>query len=215
MFPAMNSASPEPFSFGVLILAAGKSQRMGRPKLLLPWRNTTVLGHLLAQWQILGAAQVALVHAPDNDALQIELNRLNFPPANRILNPAPEQGMFSSIQSAAQWQHWISPLSHVVLTLGDQPHLSLATLRALVDHAAANRLKISQPLRNGRRRHPVILPIERFRSLESSAVSDLKQFLEQHSSELSGVEVNDPGLDLDLDYPEDYEQARRLYEKRD
>ena len=43
------------FSVGVVILAAGRSARMGRPKLLLPWGETSVLGHLIKQWQALGA----------------------------------------------------------------------------------------------------------------------------------------------------------------
>jgi len=36
---------------GVVILAAGASSRMGQPKLLLPWNDTSVLGDLLNQWK--------------------------------------------------------------------------------------------------------------------------------------------------------------------
>ncbi len=49
---------------GVVILGAGASSRMGRPKLLLPWGATTIVGHLLEQWQTLGAAQIAVVRRP-------------------------------------------------------------------------------------------------------------------------------------------------------
>jgi len=42
-------AAERSFAVGVVILAAGRSARMGRPKLLLPWGGTSVLGHLLAQ----------------------------------------------------------------------------------------------------------------------------------------------------------------------
>ena len=45
--------------FGVIILGAGASSRMGRPKLLLPWRGTTVIGHIIYQWRELGAAQIS------------------------------------------------------------------------------------------------------------------------------------------------------------
>ncbi len=47
--------------FGVIILGAGASSRMGTPKLLLPWRDTTIIGHLISQWRELGAAQIAVV----------------------------------------------------------------------------------------------------------------------------------------------------------
>jgi len=49
--------------FGVLILAAGASSRMGQPKLLLPWHGTSVLGHLIGQWKDLRAGQIAAVSA--------------------------------------------------------------------------------------------------------------------------------------------------------
>ena len=43
-------------NLGVVILGAGASSRMGRPKLLLPWRDTTVIGQIIRQWRELGAA---------------------------------------------------------------------------------------------------------------------------------------------------------------
>ncbi len=74
---------------------------MGQPKLLLPWGKTTVIGHLIAQWQKAGASQIAIVTAVGDQALAKELDRLALPPEDRLCNPAPELGMFSSIQCAA------------------------------------------------------------------------------------------------------------------
>src|SRR5208283_4064841 len=79
--------------FGVVILGAGASSRMGQPKLLLPWRDTTVLGAILRQWRELGAAQIAVVHRPNDAPLAAELGRLDFPAHDRIENPQPERGM--------------------------------------------------------------------------------------------------------------------------
>src|SRR5689334_5757311 len=92
---AMNQTG---YSLAVVILAAGRSSRMGQPKLLLPWGNTTILGHLVGQWTFLGAKQIAVVCRLDDAAMNAELNRLNFPERSRIVNPDPERGMFSSIQ---------------------------------------------------------------------------------------------------------------------
>src|SRR6188474_1351391 len=90
----------------VILLAAGASSRMGRPKMLLPWRGTSVLGHLIAQWVQLGARQVAVVCGAADRAIADELDRLEFPAHDRICNPTPEKGMFSSIQCAARWPGW-------------------------------------------------------------------------------------------------------------
>jgi len=195
---------------GVVILAAGASSRMGRPKLLLPWEDTTVVGHLLRQWQTLGTAQVAIVCAATNPALTDELDRLGFPSANRVFNSEPERGMFSSIQCAAGWNGWEPNVTHWTITLGDQPQVRLETLRRLMDFAATHLTSICQPSREGRGRHPVILPGHAFLRLKDSQAANMKEFLGASGCSVDRCEVNDPGLDLDLDEPADYERALAL-----
>src|SRR6266403_85663 len=112
------------FRLAAVLLAAGRSSRMGRPKLLLPWGATSVLGHLLDQWQALKSEQIAVVCAADDLLVQAELDRLDFPASRRIVNNAPERGMFSSILCAAQWTGWRADLTHWAIVLGDQPHIS-------------------------------------------------------------------------------------------
>jgi molybdenum cofactor cytidylyltransferase len=184
---------------------------MGRPKLLLPWSDTSVLGHLLRTWEQLAVQQISVVLAADALVIEPELDRLGFPTSNRIYNSAPDRGMFSSIQCAAAWAGWSEELTHWIITLGDQPHLQPATLRALLEFGAVNPTKICQPLRNGRRKHPVLLPKREFMALNNSAATDLKQFLEDCASARAGFESEDAGLDLDIDQPEDYERALRLW----
>jgi molybdenum cofactor cytidylyltransferase len=198
------------YNFGVVILAAGASRRMGRPKLLLPWGQTTVIGHLLQKWTQLGASQIATVCAGDAKTLVAELNRLGFPSTHRIVNPMPEDGMFSSIQCSANWEGWNPELTHWVITLGDQPHLKVTSLQTLLDFGARNPDRICQPMRGERRKHPVLLPKCFFHQLKDSNDGDLKIFLLKHASNLSGFESLDAGLDLDMDTPEDYERVKSL-----
>src|SRR5438874_13144129 len=61
--------------YGVVILAAGASSRMGKQKLLLPWGDTSVLGYLIGQWEAPGAKQIAVVHGTDDKAIGSELDR--------------------------------------------------------------------------------------------------------------------------------------------
>lgn len=192
---------------GVVILAAGASRRMGRPKLLLPWGDRTVLAHLLGQWR--EADAVAVVCA-GSSAVTDELDRLGFSPQGRILNPDPERGMFSSIQEAARWKSWPASLTHVVLSLGDQPHLLPETLSGLIAFARDHPDPIVQPSHDGRPRHPVVFPFLHWQALADSAAGNLKRFLEERADQRRFWESGDSGLDLDLDFPEDYERARRL-----
>ena len=181
---------------------------MGRPKLLLPWGNSTVIGHLLVQWRSLGAEQIGVVCAEGDRDLRLELERSHLPSQDWIFNPVPEQGMFSSIQCAARWLGWQAGLSHWVIVLGDQPHLRAETLRHLLRFAAANPECVCQPTRTQRPRHPVVLPKSVFVQLASSSASVLKTFLSNYS--VAYCELDDPGLDLDIDTPEDYSAARGL-----
>jgi molybdenum cofactor cytidylyltransferase len=196
-------------NFGVVILAAGASKRMGRPKLLLPWNGTTVIGHLLEQWRAVGAARMAVACAPGNRALFEELDRLAFPMDQRIINPQPDRGMFSSIQCAAGWAGWRPDLDQIAIALGDQPHVRLETLHRLIEFVTAHPGSAAQPSRGGHGRHPVFLPLNVFARLPAAKEESLKQFLRHGAVAIERCEMDDAGLDLDLDEPADYERARK------
>jgi molybdenum cofactor cytidylyltransferase len=195
----------------VVILAAGASSRMGQPKLLLPWGGTSVLGHLVAGWREAGAAQVGVVIAAGNKLLDDELERIGIALNQRIVNPEPARGMFSSIQCAAQWPGWKETITHWAITLGDQPHLAQTTLRSLTGFSAMNPDTICQPSHGKRARHPVVLPRRIWDALASSNQATLKEFLAGHRELTQLVELADPGLDLDIDTPTDYEEALRRF----
>lgn len=194
----------------VVILAAGRSRRMGRPKLLLPWRGTTVVARLIDRWRSAGVGQLAVVHGSEPVELLQELDRIGLPGAARILNARPEAGMFHSIQCAARWSGWAPQVRQWLVTLGDQPLVQDSTIEALLELGLQKPEFICQPLRNGRPRHPVLLPRDLFMSLADSTAADLKTFLSAFESRCAGFEADDPGLDLDLDTPQDYERLKRL-----
>ena len=188
---------------------------MGQPKLLLPWGNTSVLGHVIGQWRAVGAAQIAVVLSESNTAIAAELDRAGFPGKDRILNPEPDRGMFSSIQCAARWEDWRSGLALWAVTLGDQPHLRAETLRTLADFAAARPSLFCQPQnRAGRARHPVVLPEDLFRAVADAPDVTFRDFLRRHEAFRALCPMDDPGLDLDIDTPEDYQRAMKLSDRK-
>ena len=196
---------------GVAVLAAGKSRRMGTPKLLLPWGQRTVIEHVVDQWKVQGAAQIALVCAPDDKRLADELDRIGIAPSHRILNRTPDGDMFSSIQSAANWNGWKPSLAQWIVTLGDQPHLNAQTLRSLLDYGAAHAGKVCQPRQGGKRWHPVLLPKSIFEKLGGTPATNLKEFLNRYSADVVAFDSEDPGLGLDLDTPADYASLKEKF----
>src|ERR1700677_3496187 len=210
--PAMrkSTGNPAPPAFGVAILVAGRASRVGRPKLLLPWGDTTVIGHLARQWRDLGARQIAVVCRPDDHPLETELNRLQPPQLSRIPNLHPERGMFHSIRCAASWEGWQKDLTAWVIALGDQPHLPASTLQTLLDFHRSHARAICQPSYGGRGRHPVILPRNALAALKETRASTLKDFLQGTSIDVLECLVDDFRLTLDLDTPEDYKKLISL-----
>ena len=197
--------------FGVILLAAGASSRMGRPKLLLPWGDATILAHLLGKWNNLGAAQICIVCSASNVELLAAIDKLGFPSQNLLFNPIPEAGMFASIQCAARWTGWQPDLTHWAISLGDQPQVKTDTLQSFLKFAFDNPDSICQPSRNGRPRHPVILPRRWFCELSNPQETTLKNFLQARESFRKLLPADDEGLDVDLDTPEDYQRAVRQF----
>jgi molybdenum cofactor cytidylyltransferase len=93
------------------------------------------------------------------------------------------------------------------MALGDQPQISPATLRLLIDFAATRPRQVCQPSCLGRPRHPVILPKEHFQGISASTANTLKDFLATQGGPVALCEIADPALDQDIDTPEDYRRA--------
>jgi molybdenum cofactor cytidylyltransferase len=183
---------------------------MGKPKMLLPWGDTSILGHLIEQWRRLDADQVMVVCAASDRALQDELARLVGRSKSWICNPAPQRGMFSSIQCAARWAGWNVNLTHWIIALGDQPHLREETLRSLIQFGAGHPSKICQPSYQGHPRHPVLLPKAHFLRLRKTRASSLKEYLQANHRDVDYVQIDDAGLGIDIDQPADYAKAIQI-----
>ncbi len=114
-------------SVAVLVLAAGSSRRLGRPKQLLPFRGRPLLDAVLDTARASGADQVvvALGGAADGVREQVDLHGCTLAD-----NPAFSTGCSSSIAAAVP--ALLPTTDVVVLLLGDQPGVTAATVRALV-----------------------------------------------------------------------------------
>jgi len=190
--------------FGVVILAAGASTRMGSCKLLLPWGDKTILTHLLDQWRRAGAAQIAPVIDPSNELLREALAHAGFSSFDWIENRSPQLGMFSSLQEASRWTGWVSTLTHWIISLGDQPHIQISTLCLLLDAARKNPTRICQPTLHGHAAHPIVLPARNFRELAQSEMADLRTYIRTCEALRLRLAVEDAGVSEDLNTPEDY-----------
>lgn len=194
----------------VAILAAGESRRMGAPKLCLPWNKTSVLGYLLAQWREAGAEKILVIHAPDEKAPVVaELDRLGIPAHERKATLAFSRGMIGSVMTAAHHALQDPTLTHLVIALGDQPHLQTQTLRALLTACETAPEQIIRILFQGKSGHPLALPASLLPELSVTPCATLRDFLSSHQIPVTDLTCSDSGILVDLDTPEDYAQARQ------
>jgi CTP:molybdopterin cytidylyltransferase MocA len=193
----------------VAILAAGESRRMGRPKLCLPWGQTTILGHVLSQWREAGAEKILVVHGPGETPVTRELDRLGIPSAQRAATVAPERGMMGSVVTAAQQALRDASLTHLVIALGDQPHLRTETLRAVLRACETAPGKIVRVVFHGKPGHPLALPANLLAELSGTSSETLRDFLRLKEIPACDLTSSDSGVLLDVDTPADYARASR------
>lgn len=182
-----------------IIPAAGASQRMGQWKLALPWRGGWVIDAVVACAHQAGSRAVVVAH----DNRLIERFR-SVPSVVPVWNPAPEQGMFSSIKcGVAELQSdWAFVLP------ADMPLVPAAVfgmLRDAVTHAAPARA--FRPVYDGKPGHPVLLPpavLKRVRALPPDAT--MRAALE--GVPMVALPSQDPGVTIDLDTIEQYRRYR-------
>ena len=197
--------------YGALILAGGRSERMKRPKLLLPWKDTTIIGHLIRIYGTLQIAQLAVVHYAGDSALKVELDRLAISENEQIPNPESTPEMFSSVVTGIRWTGWQADLTHLVIVLGDQPQIARSTVARLLDFSREHPEHICQPSAAGRRGHPVILPRWLAESVAGGSYRHLKEALGEYADRVKLLPIGDTSVTTDIDTPAEYSAAREQY----
>jgi molybdenum cofactor cytidylyltransferase len=192
-----------------LVPAAGASRRMGRPKLLLPYGQTTIVGALASALRAGGASPIVVVAAPGDSELQGWARAFG---AVLAVNPDPERGMLSSIQeglAALGGADRLARRGEVVLVApADLPALRPATVAEVLWRRAAAAAPLAVPLYGGQRGHPLAIAPELLPEIETLDLSiGLRQLLERHAAAVLEVPVDDPGAVHDVDTPEDYQST--------
>jgi molybdenum cofactor cytidylyltransferase len=122
-----------------LVMAAGASRRLGRPKQLLAFRGTTLLGATLARVREAGLDQVVVALGGAADEVRA---RVDLAGTDVVLNPDHGEGCATTIRAALP--HVRDDAAGIVLLLGDQPGVSAATIGALVEAAVGHAVGVCE-----------------------------------------------------------------------
>lgn len=187
-----------------LILAAGGSERFGSPKQLLDWHGQPFVRSVAETALKAGLDPVLVVTGAFADQVQAALQGL---PVELVHNPDWESGQASSVRSGIQ------ALTHrigaVLFMLCDQPQLPTTLIQALLEKHAHSLAPIIAPLISEQRGNPVLFDQITFPDLlQLSGDTGGRALFSRYP--ISWVPWHDPGLLLDVDTPQDYQQLLDL-----
>ena len=195
---------------GAVVLAAGSSARMGRPKALLPWGAGVMIGQVVETLQAaggIGAVVVVTGHGSEQVAAAVSGRGVRL-----VHNPAHAEGMLSSV--CAGLSAIAGEVEGIMLVLGDQPAVRAETLRRLVDAWRRSGAPLAIPTYPGKRVHPVIFAATLLREILSlRPPQTLREIVHRHLGEALLVAVEDAGVIGDVDTPEEYRRALAQWEQ--
>lgn len=185
-----------------VILAAGESKRMGQPKALLKIGEHTFLDHIAAS---LANSKLELVYVVLGD--HAERVEPTLPKTvHAIHNSNYREGQLSSLKVAiekAQYENCDGAL----VTLVDHPLVSPQVVERLIENFYLSRKRLIIPTHQGKRGHPILYSREVFPEILSApanvGANSIRQANLEHTLE---VEVDEPGVLIDIDTPQDYER---------
>ena len=186
-----------------IILAAGDSTRMGRPKALLPLGKDTFLSRIVNLAIADGLDPVKIVvgrHAVEINEALADLS------ASLIINMQPELGQLSSLRLGLD--SLPEEVDGAVVFLVDHPFVKAPALASLLEAFEAGEGEIVIPVYEGQRGHPVIFGRAVFEELFNAPLSQgARAVVRADPKRVVEVDVDDPGILADIDTPEAYEKA--------
>ena len=183
-----------------IILAAGASARMGRPKLLLPWQGEPLIRHTARTALEAGLFPVIVVTGAYGAEVEAALTGLEVQIA---ANPEWETGQGSSVRAGVAALP--SETGAAIFLLGDQPQIPASLLQALAEAHAQSQAPVIAPLIDGQRGNPVLFDRAVFPDLlllrgDAGARQVFSRYPPQY------LPWNDPAPLWDIDTPADYQR---------
>jgi len=187
-----------------LVLAAGRSSRMGRAKAILPiGSGDTFLTRIVRSFLAAGVDDVVIVlgHDPEPIVGSFSMSGL---PARFVINSNYDQGQLSSLLAGLAVIDRPGVVAALV-TLVDVPLVSSATVRAVIDRYRETHAVVVRPTSGARHGHPLLLDRSIFDELRAADPQrGAKPIVRAHASVDGDFPVADEGAFADIDTAEDY-----------
>ena len=188
---------------GVLILAAGAASRMGRAKMLLPFKSTNILTHLLNEIKAIEPHCICLLTGFYHEEM---INNIDTNGLYIVQNEHWEKGMACSIRMGVYEMTKKYPgLSSIIIIVSDQPYLNKQVLHEMVIVHTKTKKGIIAAEYGSIKGTPVLFDKKYFTEL-MLLEGDIgaKSILQQHAADIATVAFSSG--EIDIDTPEDYDK---------
>ena len=188
-----------------VVLSAGESSRMGRPKALLPIAGQTFIEKIVAALGAAGIEQIAVVLGFNAETMREKIAHL---PVTVLVNADYRKGQLSSLQVAVRHLLADETCHGMLVHLVDHPYIDSGLVKRLLERFDAGGKLIVVPRFHGKRGHPVIFARSLFGELLSAPLGSRarKPWSTRHRADTLGDRDRRSGITFDIDTPELYRQ---------
>ena len=184
-----------------IILAAGESSRMGRPKACVLHEGRSFLEHTVNCLLACRVSNITVVTGTHHDVI-VDAVQTSGLDVKVLRNLRAAEGQFVSLQTGIR--SLPADVDGVMVHLVDHPFVKHSTPLAMVEWFKQTRSPLVIPSHDNRRGHPVILSAELFDDLlQGQPEEGMRSFFQRHEKKIVHVEVDDPGIRIDIDTPKD------------
>ncbi len=195
-------------SVGTILLAAGASTRMGTVKQLLPWKNSMLLEHAIAQLQQSKIDSLVVVLGANEKLIR---EKIGFDDVDLVVNSNWEKGMATSIEAGLRFLLTKNPeIQSALIALSDQPLLDFNYYNKLINNNIESKNKIVCSAYADQFGVPAIFDRDYFDDLLNLEGSIGARALLRGGS-VKVVAENAGELAVDLDTKESYNRIYELY----
>ena len=190
-----------------IVLAAGRSSRMGRAKATLPAGDGhTFLTRIVRTFLDAGVDDVIVVAGHDAEPIAASFCTSGLP-ARFVVNHEYDRGQLSSLLAGLGVVDRPG-VSAVLVTLVDVPLVSAATVRAVIERYRATRAPIVRPTSGERHGHPLLIDRSVFDALRAADPSTgAKPVVRAHATPAGDIAIDDEGAFTDIDTELDYRRT--------
>lgn len=187
-----------------VVLSAGESSRMGRPKALLPIDGRTFIENIVAALKKSSVAKVMVVLGHNADEM---IQRIEHLPVEILVNPDYKLGQLSSLQVAVRRLEREPDCDGMLVHLVDHPYVNTELVQTMIKRYEDTGKLIVVPRYNGKRGHPVIFSRKLFSELLAAPVDQgAKAVVNAHRDDTLEIDTEAEGVTVDIDTPELYRQ---------